>query len=340
MFTLSKKIIAVSVLGICSAVTSMHAYAAPMKLRLAHVFSADNPIHLASQQFADLLKEKSKGEIIVTIFPNGQLGGDEAIAREVSRGSLDLAFVNPGSLSGLDPLLDIHYLPYIVTNFEEADKIFYNKNGILQKTLKETLAKHKMEAIAFFELEFRGITNSTRAIEKPADIKGLKLRVPGSSGIRGFFEEAGAQAITMPMPELFTALQQKTVDGQDNGASITYNSRLFEAQKFMTPLNHVYAMGSAVASQRLWNRLNDQQKQWFREAAEQAAAEEVVSNRKQNAEFMKRIADSGVKITPLSPTGLLEFRKISERVWEKLEPVYGKERVDALRKEVAALRAK
>lgn len=316
------------------------AHANPVKLRLGHVFAINSPVDQASQEFAKLVKERTNGSLEITVFPNSQLGGDEALARDLARGSLDLAFINPGSLSGLDPLMDIHYLPYIVSNFEEADKIFYNPNGILQKTLRETMAKHRMETLGFFELEFRAVTNSKRPVEKPDDLKGLKLRVPGSAGIRDFFIAAGSQAVAMPFPELFTALQQGTVDGQDNGASITYNSRLFEAQKFMTQTNHVYAMGAIASSQRLWNRLDDKQKQIILKTAQEVADKEIKVNRALNADFLKKIAEGGVQVKQLTPESFAEFRKVADRVWTKLEPVYGKERVDALRKEVAALNKK
>ncbi|PKC51822.1 hypothetical protein RhiirA1_482914 [Rhizophagus irregularis] len=142
------------------------------------------------------------------------------MAQDISRGTLDMSFINQGSLSGLDPLLDFHYLPYIVTSYEQADKIFYG-DGVIPKLMTETLAKHNMTTLGFFENEFRGVSNSIKKIEKVEDLKGLKLRVPGSQAIKGFFEEAGSQALVMPFNELYLALQQGTVDGQDNGLLFT-----------------------------------------------------------------------------------------------------------------------
>jgi len=320
------------------AVAPGQARAAETKLRLGHVFAIDSPVDKASKEFARLVGERTGSEVTVTVFPNSQLGGDEALARDLSRGSLDLAFLNPGSLAGLDPLLDIHYLPYIATTFDEVDKIFYNPQGVLQATLRETLAKHRMQVLDFFELEFRSVTNSVRAVHTPADLKGLKLRVPGSAGIQGFFAAAGAQAVAMPFPELFTALQQGTVDGQDNGASITYNSRLFEAQKFMTTLNHVYAMGSITASSRAWGRLSDAQKKIFQDTAAEVARAQIANNRELNAQYLKGIADGGVQVTQLQPQELEAFRKVAEGVWDKLKPTYGEERVERLRAEIAKVR--
>ncbi len=312
--------------------------AAEMKIRLGHVFATNSPVDEASKEFAKLVFDRTKGAIVIAVFPNSQLGGDEALARELSRGSMELAFLNPGSLAGLDPLLDIHYLPYIATNFKEADAIFYNPNGILQKTLRATLAKHKMQSLAFFELEFRAVTNSKVAIERAADLKGLKLRVPGSAGIKGFFDEAGAQAVAMPFPELFTALQQGTVDGQDNGASITYNSRLFEAQKFMTATNHVYAMGAITAGDRFWAKLTAEQKTIFQDTAAEVSKKQIQKNRNQNAQFLKNIEAGGVKVTVPSPAAFTEFQRIGQTVWDKLAPIYGADRISALREEIRKAR--
>ena len=332
--------IAAVVVTVIAALWGSNAAAAEIKMRLAHVFAINSPIDEASKEFAKLVAERTKGEITITVFPNNQLGGDEALGRELSRGSLDLAFLNPGSLAGLDPLLDIHYLPYIATNFKEVDAIFYNPDGILQKTLRTTLAKHNMQTLGFFELEFRAVTNSKVPVEKLADLNGLKLRVPGSAGIKGFFEAVGAQVVTMPMSELFTALQQGTVDGQDNGASITFNSRLFEAQKFMTTTNHVYAMGAVTVSDRTWGRLSEMQRKVLQDAAMEATTNEIQKNRALNAQFLKNIANGGVRVTVPTPEFFAELQRVGQTVWDKLAPTYGADRIKALREEIAKARGK
>ncbi|MFK8253332.1 TRAP transporter substrate-binding protein [Ancylobacter terrae] len=312
--------------------------AAAQKARLGHVFAQGNAADEASQIFARLVKERSNGEIDITVFPNSQIGGDEALGRDLSRGAVEFAFLNVGSLTGLDPLLDIHYLPYIATNNQEVDKIFYNPDGILQRTLGETLAKHNMVALAYFELDFRAVTNSKHPVTNAQDLKDLKVRVPGSASIRSFFEAAGSQAVTMPMPNLFVALQQGTVDGQDNGASITYNSRLFEAQKYMTLTNHVYAMGAITVSKRFWDRLTEDQRKLVKQAAEEAASQGIALNRAANAAFLDKIKAGGVQVLVPSPEAMAEFARIGQIGWQKLESVYGADRIAALKKEIAAAR--
>lgn len=325
-------------LALASAFVLAPAAAQDVKARMGHVFAANSPMDQAAQEFAKLVGERTKGKIAITVFPANQLGGEMAQARELSRGSLELSLLNPGSLAGLNPLLDIHYLPYIANDFKAVDAIFYNPKGILQTTLRETLAKQNIETLGFFELEFRAVTNSSRPIEKPSDMKGLKLRVPGSAAIKTFFEDAGTQVVVMPFPELFTALQQKTVDGQDNGASITYESRLFETQKYMTLTNHVYAMGTVSASSRFWSKLSDADKKIVTDTAAEVTKKQIQKNREMNAQFLQKIESSGIKVIRPSAQAMAEFEKVGQGVWDKLAATYGAERIAALRQEAAAAR--
>jgi tripartite ATP-independent transporter DctP family solute receptor len=325
-------------LALASAFAFAPAAAQEVKARMGHVFAANSTMDQAAQEFAKLVGERTKGKIAITVFPANQLGGEQAQARELSRGSLELALLNPGSLAGLNPLLDIHYLPYIASDFKQVDAIFYNPKGVLQTTLRETLGKQNIQTLGFFELEFRAVTNSSRPVETPADLKGLKLRVPGSAAIKGFFEEAGTQVVVMPFPELFTALQQKTVDGQDNGASITYESRLFETQKYMTLTNHVYAMGTVASSSKFWSSLSDAEKKILVDTAADVTKKQIQKNRELNADFLKKIEASGIKVTRPSAQAMADFEKVGQRVWDKLAGTYGAERIAALRQESAAAR--
>jgi tripartite ATP-independent transporter DctP family solute receptor len=321
-----------------AALAAVPAMAQEVKARMGHVFAANSPMDQAAQEFAKLVGERTKGKIAITIFPASQLGGEMAQARELSRGSLELALLNPGSLAGLNPLLDIHYLPYIASDFKAVDAVFYNPTGILQTTLRETLSKQGIETLGFFELEFRAVTNSNRPIERPSDMKGLKLRVPGSAAIKTFFEEAGTQVVVMPFPELFTALQQKTVDGQDNGASITYESRLFETQKHMTLTNHVYAMGTVSSSSKFWSSLSDAEKKILTDTATEVTKRQIQKNRQMNADFLQKIESAGIKVTRPSAQAMAEFEKVGQGVWEKLSGTYGADRIAKLRQEAAAAR--
>lgn len=309
-----------------------------VRLRLGTVYASGHTVVEAAHAMAKEVNERTDGRVKISVFPDSQLGGDVAMGRELSRGSLDMAFLNPNSLAGLDPRFDFHQLPYIVRNYDEADRIFFNPDGIIQKNMSEVLMDHKMKPLAFFENEFRALTNSEREVRSMDDIAGLKLRIVSSEAFRVFFEELGVYAVAMPFPELFTALQQGTVDGQDNGPAMTYNSRLFEAQKFMTILNHAYAIGAVVISDRAWNRLSDEDKQVVQEVAVKVAAEQVPKNRQMSDEYLANIEKSGVKIYRLSDEEMAPFVEAAARAWDKLEKTYGKEKIETLRAELVAMR--
>lgn len=305
------------------------------ELRLAHVFAIDSTQNDAAEAFAERLEEESGGELTVAVYPASQLGGDETLGQDLSRGTLDMAFLNPGSLASMDPMLDFQYLPYIVSDNDQADQIFYG-DGIIQQTLTETLAKHDMEMLSSFELEFRGVTNNKRAVETPDDLAGLKLRVPGSAAIRGFFDAAGAQTQVLPMPELITGLQQGTVDGQDNGVLITRDNGLEKSQDYYTPTRHVYAIGSVVMSSSVFDELTTEQQEMVQEIADEVTAEQIEANRARVDEYMEAIADD-LEVTELSDEQMAQFRDFGLGLWDRFADTYGQDRIDALKAEIEAL---
>lgn len=310
------------------------ASASEMRLRLAHVFPQNTTVGEAADEFAKLINERTDGRISVAVFPAGQLGGDEAIGRDLKRGSLDLAFVNPNSLVGLDPLFDFHILPYIATDYETVDRIFYAPDGVIQKTLNDTLERNGMKALGYFENDFRTISNSEREITEVSDLDGLKLRVVPSQSLKMFFEQAGVNVVILPFPELFTALQQGTVDGQENGVILTHLAQFFETQPYVTITNHSYVMSTITASQKLMGRLSEKDRALFIKTAMEVGRRQVEANRAMTETAIAEMEKAGVKVTELSPQAMAEFQKLGIQIWEKLTPVYGEERIAELRKEV------
>lgn len=301
--------------------------------RLGMVAAQNSVQHQAAEKFAELVNEKTDGSISISVFPAGQIGSDESLGQDLSRGTLEFAFINQGSMSGMDKLLDFHYLPYIVSNYAQADKLYYG-DGIIPQTMKETLAKHKIKALGWYELEFRALSNSKKPVKKPEDLKGLRLRVPGSQAIMGFFNSVGAQTVTIAMPELYTALQQGTVDGQDNGLLITYDNKLHETNQHYTRLNHVFATGTIAMSEKTWAALSEEEQAAVTEAAKEAQDWEIKEERKVTESYVDKMKDEGVKVIELTDEETAEFQKIGQNVWESLYDTYGKERIDKLREEV------
>lgn len=304
-----------------------------LKLRLGHIFPVDSVKDQAAKLFAKRIEEETDGAIQISTFPAAQLGGDEVMAQDISRGTLEMSFINQGSLSGLDPLLDFHYLPYIVTTYEEADKIYYG-DGIIPNLMTETLANHNMTTLGFFENEFRGVSNSVRKVQEIEDLKSLKLRVPGSQAIKGFFEESGVQALVMPFNELYLALQQGTVDGQDNGLLLTGDSKFQEVNKYYSLLNHVYATGSIVINTEKFEGLTAEQQEIFKKVGEEVQTWQVENNRKASGEYIKMLEDAGVEVTELTEEQIGKFREFGLSQWDNYKATYGADRIEALKEEL------
>lgn len=303
------------------------------EFRLGMVAAQNSVQHQAAEKFAELVNEKTDGEISISVFPAGQIGSDESLGQDLSRGNLEFAFLNQGSMSGMDQLLDFHYLPYVVSNYAQADELYFG-DGIIPKTMTETLAANGIKALGWYELEFRGLSNSKTPVEKPADIAGLKLRVPGSQAIMGFFQAVGAQTVTIAMPELYTALQQGTVDGQDNGLLITHDNRLHETNQYYTRLNHVYATGTIAISDDIWGTLSEEHQSAIQEAANEAQDWEVAEQRSVTDEYVKKMEEDGVEVITLSPEQIALFQEEGMKVWDNLYDIYGEERIQKLKDEV------
>lgn len=293
----------------------------------------------AAKMFADKVNEYTNGAVVISVFPAGQIGSDESMAEDLERGNLEFCFLNQGSCAGLDQMLDIHYLPFIARNYEEADAIYYG-DGVIPTTLKETLAKHNITVLGWYENEFRGLSNSKKEVKTVDDLKGLKLRVPGSAAIKSFFTEAGAQTVTVAMPELYTALQQHTVDGQDNGVLITHDNKLEENNKYYTYLKHVYAMSAICVSDATWDKVSDENKDAIIKAAGEAQEWQIQATRDQIDEYLKEMAGNGIVIHEPTDEELATFQDAADRTWEDMKSVYGEEKIEALKEEVAAVRGK
>ena len=305
--------------------------------RLAHVFPEHSSVGEAANMFAKLAAERSSGRIKIAVYPAGQLGGDEAIGRELMRGTLDMALVIPNSMVGIDPMFDFHILPFIASSYADVDRIYYGgPDNVLRKTLRETIERHRMQILGFFENDFRAISNSKKPVKTVDDLKGLKLRVVPSQSLRKFFEQAGSQVVIMPFPELFTALQQGTVDGQENGVILMHQARFYEAQKHLSLINHSYVMSTITASQRSLQRLSAQDQELMKSIGKEVGEWQVKRNRANAQVALAELKKAGIEIHEPTPQEMAGFRALGERIWNEMTPIYGKERITELRKLIQA----
>src|SRR3712207_227917 len=191
-------------------------------LRFAHQNSVEHPQGQGVKKFAELVEQKSGGKIKVRAFPGGQLGGDLQNVSALQGRTLDLMVLNAGLLVGIVKDFAVLDLPFLFNTPEEADAVV---DGPVGKKLFDKAAEKGLVGLAYWELGFRNVTNSKRSIAKLEDFQGLKLRVLQSPLFIDVFNALGANTVPLPFPELYTALEQKVVDGQENPVTVILDSK-------------------------------------------------------------------------------------------------------------------
>lgn len=298
-------------------------------LKLAHIFPESSALQPAAMSFMDQAAEATDGRVSFELYPGGQLGSDEEMASSLASGDLECGFV-AFAPSGLDPRLQLSFLPYVVSSYEAADEVFFNTDGVIQTNEREVLAEHGITSIGFYENDFRGMTNNVRPITKPSDLEGLKVRVPGLPMYLDLFSAWGAQPVAMPFTELYTGLQQGTVDGQDNGIVLSANSRFHEVQQYLSLTRHAYGTGALACNTEVWESLSEDDRAALTKVAEEVSETATQNVRASVDDKLAELKDAGMEVTELTPGQIEEFAESKDEIWEANREVFGDEVIDQL----------
>lgn len=305
-------------------------------LQLAHVFPEASAVHSGAVSIQEQAPEVTDGRVSFELFPGAQLGGDEELGAGLASGDVDCAFF-ASTASGLDPRLQLSLLPFIVTDYDQADAVFFNPDGALQTSERDVLAELGITAFGFYENDFRGLTNSSHPIESPEDLEGLSLRVPGLPMYVDLFTAWDAQPTAIPFPELYAALQQGTVDGQDNGIVLSANSRFDEVQDYLTLTRHAYGMGTLACNTDVWESLSDEDRDALQGLADEVTVDVTQEVRGSVAENLASLEENGMEVTELSASQIAEFAEVKDEIWDGQADVFGADVIADLRAEVESL---
>jgi tripartite ATP-independent transporter DctP family solute receptor len=302
-------------------------------LRWAQQNSLEHPQGQGAKKFAELVEQKSGGKIKVRIFPGGQLGGDLQNVSALQGGTLDLMVLNAGLLVGQAKEFAVVDLPFLFNNPEEADAVV---DGPVGKKLFDKVAEKGLVGLGFFELGFRNVTNSKHPITKWEDFRGIKLRVLQSPLFIEVFNTLGANAVPMPFPEVYSAMEQKVIDGHENPLTVILDSKFQEVQKYLSITKHIYNPQSVIMSKRTWDKLSDEEKKIIQSSMDEAKIYQRKVSRQKTAEALEELKKGGMQANEVSPQEI-------ERIREKIKPVlekYHKEVGEGLVAEVNAEIAK
>lgn len=228
-----------------------------------------HPIPAGGEKFGELLAQKSGGKMTVKTFPGGVLGGDVQVLSAVQGGTIDMASMNTGILQGQIKEAAIVDLPFLFANAKEADAVL---DGPMGQKLAALMPAKGLVNLGYFDLGFRQLTNSKRPVKTADDIAGLKIRVVQSPTYIETFNALGANAVPMSFTEVYTALEQKMIDGQENPVSVIEANKINEVQKYLTLTNHMYNPQSFFMSKKTWDKLNADEQKVVMEAAKEATA--------------------------------------------------------------------
>jgi len=281
-----------------------------------------------AEKFGELLNEKSDGRMNLTVFANEQLsGGDPAAGVEMlSNGDKAFSYNSPIIYSGIDPRFSAITAPFLYADYAEADAAIADGGAEVYAKLTEDMG---IKMLGFGESGFRQITNSERELTQPDDIKGLKLRVAGSELFLNIYKELGADPVTMNFSEVFTSLQNGTIDGQENPFDVIYSNGLMEVQGYLSVWNYVYDPLILGMNQELYEGLSDEDKKIVEEAAAEANAFQIELSREKEATQLAEM-EQQMTVTKLNAEQLAAFRAALQPVYDAYESKWTPEVAEAV----------
>lgn len=309
----------------------------PVSLRVAYVQAADHPHGLGIRKFAELVQQKSASRIEVKTFGSATLGGDVAVLTSLRGGTIDMTVVIPSLLTGMAKEFVLLDLPFLFGNYAEADAVL---DGPVGKRLMDLLPDKGLIGLAYWDHGFRVVTNSRRAITKVEDFAGLKLRVPQSTIFIETFTALGANAVPMPIPELYGALEAKAMDGQENPYAAVEALKLQEVQKFASATNHAYNPLVVVFSKMKWDKLTPADRKIVMDAAAEAGAYERKVSREANDKAAESLKAKGMAVNAVTPAEQARMREKVGAVNAKYVKEGGEKLAAEMMAEIEKVRAK
>lgn len=292
-------------------------------LQVGHVEPEDRSTHRALLKFKEEVETKSNGSILVKLHPNGALGGDVQLTESVAMGTLDMALPATSVLVTYSSKFGILDMPYLFSN---TDNAFSAMDGEVGDYFNDVLETVGIKNLGFSYNGLRSTTNNVRPINEPADLKGLKVRVMESPVFIDFFETLGANATPMSFSELFTGLQQGTVEAQENPPSLIYANKFYEVQKYLSLTEHVNNFLAFIINKEVFDSLSTEQQDIITKAANNYVALQREMELQDTAKYVELLAtDGGVEVNEISDENKQKFRDALEPMYEKYLDEFGQD---------------
>lgn len=294
-------------------------------LKLGHMSPLENNYHLLSVKFKELVEERTDGRIMIEIYPQAQLGYDRDLLEAMQFGNVDMAVNTTAPISNFESLYGVLDLPYL---FEDWDHIeAFIQSDVAKELLSESVDEG-LVGLAIMPRGFRSVSNNVRAIESPADLEGIKLRVLESPSYVKTFEDLGAVVSAMSWGEVYTALQQGAIDGQENPPETVKTERVYEVQEYYSLTEHIAGFAAIMASGVTWDSLSQADQELIQEAAVEAAVYQGNVNRTNEDQMLADLEELGMKINRVDKS---EFSALTTSSYEWFEGQFGEKYVQLIK---------
>ncbi len=304
--------LAIVMAALCFGTTA--AVAQEIKGRFGTSLPDSHPQTLGARKFAELVDQKSKGRIKISVYSGAQLGSDQQMQAALRGGTQEFTAPSTATLANLVKEFGVFGLPFSFASEKQAYAVF---DGPFGQDILAKLTEKGIIGLAYWENGFRHFTNSKRAIVKAEDLGGLKVRTMQNNLYIDLFAGLGANAIPMPVNELFTALETKAVDAQENPYTVVQAQKFYDVQKYLSTTGHAYDAQVLIASKKFWDKLSAADKTLMQEAAKEATEYQRQTSRDLNAKARAELIKAGMQINDVSDAE-------RQRMREKLQPVIAK----------------
>jgi len=304
-------------------------------IRFGHLNNADHPVSFGVKRFAELLAAKSGGKLKVQEFPASQLGNELQQQSALQGGVQQMSAPATTSLAGIVKEFGLIDFPFAVGSFEQADALL---DGPLGQALIARLPEKGLVALGYWDLGFRNVTNSKRAITRAEDLEGLKIRVIPNPVFLETFKAFKANPVPMPFAELYGALEAKAVDGQENPYSVILSNKFFEVQKHLSATRHVYAANIVLVSKKFWDQLSPAEQKMMHAAADEARGYQRQVSRAAAQRSVGELQAKGMLINEVAPAEQARMRQIAKPVIDKFSASYDPALVKLYNDELARIR--
>ncbi len=294
-----------------------------IEMKFGHYAAEDHPGHLAALQFAEAVEERTNGAIRISVFPNNQLGSPPELLEQNVLGAIDMSLPTQGALDKYSRKFAVVMMPFVFRDYDHAYAVL---DGPFIEWASPDLADEGLVFLSNWEWGFRNLTNRVRPVDSPDDVEGLKLRTPPEVQLVAAMEALGANVQQISFAELYQALSQGVVDGQENPIPVIYYNNLFEVQDYLTLTRHVYNSMVHVMSKDVWDRLTPEQQEIIKEESARAGNYMREAIQESEAELITRLEEEGM--TVVRPDSTEAFKNMMGPAYERIAEYASSDYVD------------